>query len=83
MGPKAGLDGCGKSRPPPTGIRSPDRPARSGSLYRLSYPGPPPAGITAITEAIRFARFFCESTSYQILAANLLYTVSLAVSELR
>ena len=26
----------GKSRP--TGIRSPDRPARSKSLYRLSYP---------------------------------------------
>jgi hypothetical protein len=24
----------------PTGIRSPDRPARSESLYRLSYPGP-------------------------------------------
>jgi hypothetical protein len=24
----------------PTGIRSPDRPACSGSLYRLSYPGP-------------------------------------------
>jgi hypothetical protein len=23
-----------------TGIRSPDRPARSNSLYRLSYPGP-------------------------------------------
>jgi hypothetical protein len=23
-----------------TGIRSPDRPARSESLYRLSYPGP-------------------------------------------
>ena len=23
----------------PTGIRSPDRPARSQSLYRLSYPG--------------------------------------------
>ena len=39
MGPRAGLDGCGKSRPP-TGIRSPDRPARSESLYRLSYPGP-------------------------------------------
>ena len=28
MGPMAGLDGCGKSRPP-TGIRSPDSPARS------------------------------------------------------
>ena len=27
VGPKAGLDGCGKSRP--TGIPSPDRPARS------------------------------------------------------
>ena len=25
----------------PTGIRSPDREARSESLYRLSYPGPP------------------------------------------
>ena len=25
---------------PPTGIRSPDRPARSESRYRLSYPGP-------------------------------------------
>jgi hypothetical protein len=24
----------------PTRIRSPDRPARSESLYRLSYPGP-------------------------------------------
>jgi hypothetical protein len=24
----------------PTGLRSPDRPARSESLYRLSYPGP-------------------------------------------
>jgi hypothetical protein len=36
--PRAGLDGCGKSRP--TGIRSPDRPGRSESLYRLSYPGP-------------------------------------------
>ena len=39
MGPRAGLDGYGKSRPPPTGIRSPERPARSESLYRLSYCG--------------------------------------------
>jgi hypothetical protein len=37
--PRAGLDGYGISRP--NGIRSPDRPARSESLYRLSYPGPP------------------------------------------
>ena len=38
MGPRAGLDRCGKSGP--TGIRSSDSPARSQSLYRLSYPGP-------------------------------------------
>ena len=37
VGPTAGLGRCGKSRPP-TGIRSPDRPARSQSLYRLHYP---------------------------------------------
>jgi len=33
--PRPGLDGFGKSRPP-TGIRSPDCPARSQSLYQLS-----------------------------------------------
>jgi hypothetical protein len=38
VGPRAGLDGCEKSRP--TGIRSPDSSARSESLYRLSSPGP-------------------------------------------
>ena len=37
VGPRAGQDRCGISRPP-TGIRSPDRPARSDSLYILSYP---------------------------------------------
>ena len=31
--PGDGLEGCGKLTP--TGIRSPDRPARSESLYRL------------------------------------------------
>jgi len=35
--PKAGLDGCGNLAS--TGIRTPDRPARSESLYRLSCPG--------------------------------------------
>jgi hypothetical protein len=35
MGPRAGLNVCEKSRP--IGIRSPDRPARSQLLYRLSY----------------------------------------------
>jgi hypothetical protein len=36
VGPRARLDVSEKSCP--TGIRSPDRPARSKSLYRLSYP---------------------------------------------
>jgi hypothetical protein len=35
---RAGLDGCGKYCLP-TGIRSPDRPASSESLYRLRYLG--------------------------------------------
>jgi len=35
VGLRAGLDWCGKSRP--TGNRSPDRPARRQSLYRLRY----------------------------------------------
>ena len=36
VGPMAGLDRFGESLP--TGIRSPDRPARSQPLYRLNYP---------------------------------------------
>jgi hypothetical protein len=39
VGPRAGLDGYGKSRPH-TGILSQDRPARSELLCRLSYTGP-------------------------------------------
>ena len=35
VGPRPGMDRCGKSRL--TGIRSPDRPARRQSLYRLRY----------------------------------------------
>jgi hypothetical protein len=35
VGPRAGPD---RKISPPTGIRTPDRPARSQSLYRMSYP---------------------------------------------
>jgi hypothetical protein len=38
VGPKAGVEVCEKSRPHRDSI--PDHPARSQSLYRLSYPGP-------------------------------------------
>jgi len=38
---------------PPTGIRSPDRPAQSQSLYRLSYPDPPlPLSTSACLDAV-------------------------------
>ena len=39
VGPQ-GRSGRVRKISPPTRIRSPDRPARSESLYRLSYPGP-------------------------------------------
>jgi len=48
VGFRAGLDGCGKFRP--TGIRSPDRPARSESLYRLGYPGSPSSTVVPNNE---------------------------------
>jgi len=35
-----GLVWTGEKNLVPTGMRSPDRPARNESLYRLSYPGP-------------------------------------------
>jgi hypothetical protein len=38
---RVGLDGYGKYRPPPHRDSIPEPPARSESLYRLSYPGPP------------------------------------------
>jgi hypothetical protein len=39
VGPRAGLEECRKSSPPP-GIRSRDRPARKEWPYQLSYTGP-------------------------------------------
>ena len=47
MGPRAGLNKCKKSAPPR--IRSPDRPPRSQSLYRLSYPAHSEFLVTLIT----------------------------------
>ena len=42
-GPQGRSGRVRKIPPPPTGIRSPDRPSRSQSLYRLRYPGSPSA----------------------------------------
>ena len=40
----------------PTGIRSPDRSARSESLYRLSYPGPPVTCLKTIIFMVSVVR---------------------------
>ena len=53
MGPRASLDACGKPRP--TGIRSPDRPVRSESLYQLSYPS---LHVIRILPVLLSAHFF-------------------------
>ena len=39
LGEPRGTSGRVRKTSSPTGIRSPDRPARIKSLYRLSYPG--------------------------------------------
>ena len=66
MGPRAGLDGCGKSRTP-TGIRSPDRPARSEWLY------PAPKHIISQINPVyikNLYRFTLISTGAQRLSIN-------------
>jgi hypothetical protein len=50
VGPRAGLDGCGKSLHHWGSI--PDRPARSESLYRLIYPGPWETGEAQLNVSI-------------------------------
>ena len=55
VGPRAGLDGCGKSRLHRDSI--PDRPARSESLYWLSYHGPRPLQREAVILVIVVAEF--------------------------
>ena len=50
VGPRAGLDRCGNLAA--TGNRSLDRPARSQSLYRLSYPGPRYLSLTRTNESV-------------------------------
>jgi hypothetical protein len=65
VGPRAGLDVCGKSRPP-TGIRSPDRPAGSQSLHRLSYPAHLLSLLVTINQIAQFSGMFylCEFENY-------------------
>ena len=83
VGLRAGLDWCGKSRP--TGIRSPDRPARRQSLYRLRYPAllnqcsdviplparlPHPFSILLLFHSVRTARNNGSLYSYRVTTLN-------------
>jgi hypothetical protein len=52
VGPRAGLDG--RKISPPTGTRSPDRPARSSVAIPTELPGPPQYR-RVLTETIRGA----------------------------
>jgi hypothetical protein len=68
----------------PNGIRSPDSPARSGSLYRLRYPGPYLNAIrirnfsvvfgTPFTEFVWFGRNLSKET---VLTSRLFWEVKL------
>ena len=67
VGPRARLDRCEKSRP--TGNRSPDRPARSQSLYRLHYPV---HIIHLQTSVIDLKKFFIKIHNHRHVSAVLL-----------
>ena len=57
LGGPQGRSGRMRETSPPTGIRFPYRPARSQSLYRLSYPGPP-----CVIDERMYADFLWDST---------------------
>jgi len=67
VGPRAGLDGCGKSRPPP-GFDPRTVQPRSESLYRLRCPGPHfQRNLPVVNEVLRvnsissFSLYVCTS----------------------
>ena len=62
VGPRAGLNRCVKCRP--TGIRYPDRPARSQSLYRLRYPAH--SEIWAVSKMVRILAETVSNSAPQI-----------------
>ena len=68
VGPQ-GRSGRVRKISPPTGIRPPDRPARSESLYRLSYPGPLASNtkvnipLTSNQILLQYITFFIETTA--------------------
>ena len=60
----------------PTWIRSPDRPVRSESLYRLRYPGPEKLCVTnTMVTLVHLLALFCELISL-LTAQLILYKIS-------
>jgi hypothetical protein len=83
VGLKAGLDRRGKSRP--TGIRSPDRPARGESLYRLGFLGSRFANQTKIKYRVNhyiqdksdILVIYRVRINYRSILQNHIFTISL------
>jgi len=70
-----GLVWTGAENLAPAGIRSPDRPARSESLYRLSYPGPLP-----LCNNIPLANACILSTPLKLGGPGFVFTSALGVN---
>ena len=65
-GLRVGLDKCGKSLP--TGIRSPDSPARSYSLYRLTCPSSKPLMLLTIVLNMEYMKMVVDLLVYENLS---------------
>jgi hypothetical protein len=72
VGARAGLDGAENLAP--TGIRSPDRPARNESLYRLSYRGP----LDSLGNVPYFQANLADKTNTSCQAKGLLLRLTLS-----
>jgi hypothetical protein len=60
----------------PTGIRSPDRPARNETLYRLNYPGPHKREYRCVFPTEQVFQFVCE-TDFKCLRFRILKVVTI------
>jgi hypothetical protein len=78
MGPGAGLDRCGKSRP--TGIRSPDLPARSVVAIPTTLPRLPRAISTTYNKSLYRRKNRLEIFNEIIISLNFLPTKRVHIS---
>jgi hypothetical protein len=75
MRPRVGLDGAENLAH--TGIRSPDRPARSESLYRLSYPTAQCSSPTGPKMCCMYLQSSCQKYSPLRLTNVSLFTINM------